>query len=448
MSAIQTGTPALTGTRHASMMQMRSPFVFFLIAVMLPVTAVAQPAQPTPQAPPATQAPPTTQTPPATPSTGFDLDNLPIPSWGRAIIESFDNPLHPVIGGVASGGGLGFGVGYDSPEGDKVYREGQAMYTVRRYWGLEGEVGRRSETKLSQAGVFAMLRDMTRIDFYGIGPDSLEEDRSNFRLQEWVLGARGFFGLNKALRFGGGASFYEPDIGPGESPSVPSIELVFPVSEVPGGFEEVTYGRFRGIAQLVHPVLPGADLVGEPAKYRGEYQVAGEANLSFDPGNHTFYRWEAGVQQRIPGFIPGLKEGQRLTLNAFISSASTTADIPFYMLYTLGGSGGLKDFRPDLLGSDGTRATLRGFHAYRFRDRNLWLAQAEYRIPLFKYIQSTVFVDSGQVAPVVEDLWDDLRTNYGFSLSLVNKGRTLGRVDVGFGGGEGVEAFWSFGIVR
>jgi len=28
----------------------------------------------------------------------------------------------------------------------------------------------------------------------------------------------------------------------------------------------------------------------------------------------------------------------------------------------------------------------------------------------------------------------------------VHKGRTLGRMDVGFGGGEGVQVFWSFGV--
>ena len=411
---------------------MRSIILCLTVALM-PCSARAQ----------ATQTP----TPPAqtTQSTIPDLDWLPIPSWGKAVIESFDNPLHPVVGGVASGGGLGFGVGYQSPEADKVYREGQAMYTLRRYWGLEGEVGRRSESKLSQAGVFAMLRDMKRLDFYGIGPDSLEDNRSDFRLREWVLGTRGYYGPTKGFRLGGSASLYEPDLGPGFGSSVPSIERVFPVSEVPGGFDEVTYGRFRGIAELVHPVI-SPDLVGEPAKYRGEYQVAGEANLSFDGERFTFYRWEAGVQQRIPGFKS--ENGQRLTLNGFISSASTDADIPFYMLYTLGGNGGLKSFRPDLLGSDGTRATLRGFKTYRFRDHNLVLMQAEYRIPLHKYVQSTVYVDAGQVAPRPGDLFDDLRTDYGFSLSLVLKGKTVGRMDVAGGGGEGVQVFWSFGAQR
>jgi outer membrane protein assembly factor BamA len=115
------------------------------------------------------------------------------------------------------------------------------------------------------------------------------------------------------------------------------------------------------------------------------------------------------------------------------------------MLYTLGGSGGLKSFRPDLLGGDGTRATLRGFRNYRFRDRDLVFMQAEYRMPLFQHVHATVFVDSGQVAARTSELFKDLRTTTGFSLSYVRKGKTLGRMDLGFGGGEGVQLFWSFG---
>ena len=90
------------------------------------------------------------------------------------------------------------------------------------------------------------------------------------------------------------------------------------------------------------------------------YQIAVEAVRDHDSGQHNFHRWETEVQQRIPGF----RAGQRLTLHGFLATTNSGADVPFYMLYTLGGSGGLKAFRPDLLGSDGTRATLRSFRNY------------------------------------------------------------------------------------
>jgi hypothetical protein len=231
-----------------------------------------------------------------------------------------------------------------------------------------------------------------------------------------------------------------PDLGRGAHPSVPSIEDVFSESSVPGFSAEPTFGRYRGFAELTYPFVPGPADPEAPESYRGAYQIALEAVRDHDSGQHSFHRWETEVQQRIPGLRPG----QRLTLHGFVSSTNTDADVPFYMLYTLGGSGGLKAFRPDLLGTDGTRATLRGFRSYRFRDRALVLMQAEYRIPIVSQVHATVFVDAGQVAPRPSALFKDLRTGTGFSLGYMHEGKSVARVDVGFGGGEGVHVLWSF----
>jgi hypothetical protein len=67
---------------------------------------------------------------------------------------------------------------------------------------------------------------------------------------------------------------------------------------------------------------------------------------------------------------------------------------------------------------------------------------------LHKYVHTSVFVDAGQVAPRASELFSDLKANTGFSLSFVRKGKAVGRVDVGFGGGEGMHLFWSFGAFQ
>jgi hypothetical protein len=369
------------------------------------------------------------------------IGDLPIPSWGQAIIDSFSKPVHPVIGGVASGGGVGFGVGYDSPENTRWYQEAEAMVTVRRYWSVEGEVGRRSLSKRSSIAAFGIVRDMGRLDFYGIGPGSVFEDRASFGLRETTIGGRGWYQAAPAVRLGGSAALYVPDLSRGRNSAVPFIDEVFDVSTVPGYSAEPTFGKYRGVVELIYPVLNDPDTSDESDRYRGAYQFALEAVRDHDSGRHDFHRREFEVQQRIPGFM----SGQRLTLHGFVASTNAGADVPFYMLYTLGGSGGLKSFRPDMLGTDGTRATLRGFRNFRFRDRNLLLMQAEYRIPLHRYVQSTVFVDAGQVASRTSELFGNLRKSVGFSLGYVRRGRNLGRMDVGFGGGEGVRVFWSIG---
>ena len=382
-----------------------------LCATLLPATAAAQ-------------------------DSGFD--DLPLPSWGQAVLDAFEAPLHPVIGGVASGGGLGFGIGYDSPDDQRWYREAEAIVTVRKYFSMEGEIGRRSDSKRAQLGVFGGVRHMNRLDYFGIGPDTTFDDRSAFRLRETTMGTRGWFHPVAPLRLGGSAAIYNPDLGPGANPSVRSIEEGFAASAVPGFSAEPIFGRYRGFAELLYPIVDPAD---ESNRYRGAYQVAFEAVRDHDTGRHDFRRWETEVRQQIPG----LRSNHLLTLHGLVASTNTDSDVPFYMLYTLGGSGGLKAFRPDLLGADGTQATLRGFRNYRFRDRDLVLLQAEYRIPIVDYVHSTVFIDSGQVAPHTSQLFTAMRTTTGFSLSYVRKGRTLGRMDVGFGGGEGVQLFWSFG---
>ncbi|HKY21578.1 MAG TPA: BamA/TamA family outer membrane protein [Vicinamibacterales bacterium] len=393
--------------------------IFVLSLVLLPQLALAQ----------------------STADAEVSSEKLPIPSWGQGIIDSFSKPLHPVVGGVASGGGVGAGIGYDSPDDTRWYQNAEAMVTVRQYWSLEGEVGRRSITKRSQLGAFAGVRDMRRIDYFGLGPHTAFEDHSVFRLRETSFGARGWHRVTPAIRLGGSAAMYQPDLGSGSHPSVPSIEQVFSESSVPGFSAEPTFGRYRGFAELVYPVLTEAESVDATHRYGATYQVALEAVRDHDSGRYSFHRWETEVQQRIPGIRPG----QRLTLHGFFATTNSNAEVPFYMLYTLGGAGGLKSFRPDLLGTDGTSSTLRGFRSYRFRDRDLVLLQAEYRVPLHRKVQATVFVDSGQVAPRRSELFTQLRTSTGFSLAYLQKGKPLGRVDFGFGGGEGFHVFWTFG---
>jgi hypothetical protein len=376
-----------------------------------------------------------------TPGSSPDFENLPIPSWTKSIADSFSKPLHPVIGGIATGGGVGVGIGYDTPREATWFQNGKAMVTYRRYWSLEGEAGRRSLSKRSQIGAFGAVRDMGRLSFYGLGPDAILGNRAAYRLRETTFGTRGWIRPVSAVRLGASVAAYIPDLGRAGRSSVRSIESVFTDGTIPAFGNEPTFGRYRGFVEFMHPVLDEAEMLEHPSRYRGAYQVAFEEVRDYRTGRYNFHRWETEVQQRIPGFKPG----QRLTLHGFLATTNSNADVPFYLLYTLGGSGGLKTFRPDMLGGDGTRATLRGFRDFRFRDRNAVLMQAEYRIPVHKYVHATVFVDTGQVAPRPSELFSDIRGNTGFSLSYMRKGRTVGRMDVGFGGGEGVRVFWSFG---
>src|SRR5205823_20590 len=104
-------------------------------------------------------------------------------------LDLFGKPLHPILGSVAPGGGIAFGLGYDTPRSQDWFHNASAKATVSRYWAAEAETG--YQTHKSHLGMFAGVRHMNELDFFGIGPDSFREDRSNYRLRETSFGTRG-----------------------------------------------------------------------------------------------------------------------------------------------------------------------------------------------------------------------------------------------------------------
>jgi hypothetical protein len=367
-------------------------------------------------------------------------DALPLANAVQAVFDTFHRPLHPIVGGVAPGGGMGVGIGYNTPKSEDWFHNAEARVTINRYWSVMGETGR--QTQRSRIGIFGQIRHMNRLDFFGIGPDSRRVNRTDFRLRETSTGAKGWIRATPALRVGGIAQIYSPQLGSGQSPGVLSIEQLFTPATVPGFNVDPVFARYRGYAELVYPVLADPDRPdNEYRGYQGTYQLAVESVRDTDAGEHNFHRWETEVQQRFAGFKPG----HRVTVHGLMAVTNQDANVPFYLQYTLGGGGGLSAFRANTIGTDGTTATLRGYQNYRFRDRDIVLMQGEYRVPVHKAVDATVFVDLGQVAPTVSRLFSDWKTGTGFSVSYMRKGAALARLDVGYGSGEGMHFFWSFG---
>jgi outer membrane translocation and assembly module TamA len=163
-----------------------------------------------------------------------------------------------------------------------------------------------------------------------------------------------------------------------------------------------------------------------------------------DTEQFNFRRLDVEAQQVFAGFAAH----HRLTFSGWASTLTADAGqiIPFSLMPTLGGKSAIRSVHEDRLGSDGTDATLRGYRNLRFRDRNLLLLQAEYRVPLWGPIDATVFADAGKVAPTRSDLdLEDLRKDVGFSLSIMKGFSTWARVDVGFGSGEGARVYFTLG---
>jgi len=348
---------------------------------------------------------------------------VPLPPAAKTVLEAFGKPLHPILGSVAPGGGVAVGIGYDTPRDHDWFHNASAKVTVTGFWATEAETG--YQTHQSHIALFGGVRHMSNLGFFGIGPDSTLAKESSYLLRETSYGTRGWLRLRPYLRIGGSAEVYSPKLGSGSD--APSIEKVFAPEDVPGFAADPRFFRYHAYI--------------ETALRRGTYQLAAESVRDRDGGQYTFHRLEAEARQQFPGF----KSGQRLTLHGLIAVTNQGATVPYYLQYTLGGNS-LGAFRLNTIGSDGTRATLRGRTNYRFRDRDIVLMQAEYRVPLREHVDTTVFYDAGQVAGRMPDLFSRVKQGGGFSVSYMQHGATLARLDVGLGGGEGVHVFWTFGM--
>lgn len=344
----------------------------------------------------------------------------------------FGRPLHPVIGTVAPGGSWGAGLGYTAPTRGPWEFDIKGLWTLKNYQLAEavlGYHGRRAELE-----AYGRYRDMNRLDYFGPGPASNLFDRTTFSLRDPVAGAHGKFRIAPWVSLGARVEELWTREGPGER--LPTIAQRF---VEPGIGANSRFGRYQASIDVHLPAAPG-DAFYQGTKSRLTYAIYDHQDAEL----YNFRRVDLEGQQTLAGFAAH----HRLTLSGWASTSTFDPgqDVPYFLRHTLGGKSELRSVHDTRLGSDGTQGTLRGYRDLRFRDRNLLLVQAEYRLPVWGPIDATVFADAGKVTPARRDLdLTDLRRDFGFSLSVMKGWVTPARIDVGFGSGEGTRVFLSLG---
>src|SRR5262249_11924341 len=154
-----------------------------LIALTLLMNTVAHSQTPAPAAP----VPTPFATDPCGQS-GFE-------NWLKCQKKRYDritnkDGFHLVIGSVAPGGGLAGGVGYGHRSNDPNWRTdfvSSARISVKKYWELDANL-RLTKTSSSttaspdlgnlKINVYGLVKDMQRLDYFGLGPESREQDRA------------------------------------------------------------------------------------------------------------------------------------------------------------------------------------------------------------------------------------------------------------------------------
>ncbi|HEX6973755.1 MAG TPA: hypothetical protein VF147_05100 [Vicinamibacterales bacterium] len=361
-------------------------------------------------------------------------------AFGKKVIGLFSKPLHPIVKSVAPGGGFGPGVAYtrDRKTGGPWFFRTEAVVTPYKYWNAEATVQYQNDWLHGEG--YGRAREMGRLDFFGIGTDSSKNERTNYAYTDRSAGAlvsarpRGF----DVLGFGGRVDGLWPDIGQGRNKDVRSIEQVFTEATAPGLDSQPTFAVLSGFVNVNYP---GGNALG---RHGADVQLAFSSYRDLDDGHYDFDRLTLDSQQRLPGF----SDSHLLTLHQYFSATGASDVVPFYLQDTLGGAGFVRRYHEEMLGSDASKATLRGFRDLRFRGPNVLLLQAEYRVKIWGPIDGTVFFDTGAAAVRRSGLsLDRFKSDAGISLSFMTIDATAFRLDVGGGGGEGVRVFFSVGPI-
>ncbi len=333
--------------------------------------------------------------------------------------------FHPRLGRLTTGSGFASGVEFRKErayDGLLDVRAG-ALVSIRHYQKYEFQIGLpRLANEHVFLGFHAKHLNYPQEDFFGFGPRSRAQDRTNFRLE--TTSYLGTAGLRWRRWFSAGlqGGLLNTNVGPGTDSRFPSAELVFSEANTPGLERQPDYLQVGAFGRV--------DYRDEPDNPRsgGHYLVEWNKLNARDGLPFSFWRVETELQQYFPFF-------NRRRVIAFRWKTSLTDPtrgqiVPFYMLPTLGGS-----------------EDLRGFHEFRFRDKNLVVYNLEYRWEAFTGLDMALFGDAGKVFDKRGDFrLSKLEGAYGIGFRFNQAKAVFLRVDIGHSR-EGTRYFFKFGHV-
>ena len=310
-----------------------------------------------------------------------------------------------------------FGVAFDKPltkadpdptTPNKVAFVARGAYSTRGYARVSAGIDTLNlGGRAIDVNAFGQYYEFPQEDYFGVGMDSLESNRTNYLIDVVETGGAVHWRPYK-LDFGGGASYLSPRVGSGTDSRFASTEEVFSPETTPGLGTATDFIKVQASAAFDWRDNPSYPHSG------GRYEVAAAKFDDHDLGQFDFYRVDVHLQHYIP-------LASRYRVLAFRAiGAFTDADggqsVPFYLQPTLGG-----------------HRDLRGFRESRFRDDNTLLLGAEYRWQAWWALDGALFVDAGTVAPSRQDLsLGNMDVSYGVGFRFHSNSALAGRLDLAF----------------
>lgn len=313
-----------------------------------------------------------------------------------------------VVGaGFPAGAGTGAGVTAGRTLANGLWLEVTAAGTTNGYVRADAAIGAR---QLGGSAVDVGLRvrafDHPQEDFFGLGIDSRESDRTSYRLTGVESLAVATWRPAPTVRLDASIGVISPRAGRGTDPGLPTLATVFPADTVPG--------YAAGDDFLRTDVGFSVDRRDSPTHPHDGGRYAARLSDYRDLDATGFRRVELDAQQYVP--LPNRYRLLALHGRAVFTDADAGVDVPFYLQPSIGGA-----------------SLLRGFREFRFQDRQAVTMTAEYRWEAWWALDGALFVDAGTVAPRVDQLRvRDVQVSYGVGLRLHANARFLARLDLAF----------------
>lgn len=328
--------------------------------------------------------------------------------------SGMSNGVFPEFSNMITGSGwISIGPGYRQwMQADRVYIDASSAVSWRGYKMAQG---RFELPKLANGRVIvgsqAMWQDLTQVTYFGAGPDTIADTRSEYRLTSTDLVGYVTVRPREWLSIGMRAGWLgRPTI---DTPSGvfkrgnPSTLAMFPADPAVALGRQPNYTHSEAFV-----VVDTRNSRSHPAG-GGVYRAAVTQYTDHGAGVFSFERYEGEAAH----FLNFFREKLVVAGHAWIAASNTAGSnaVPFYLMPSLGGND-----------------TLRGYTDFRFHDRNFALAQAEVRVALIKHVDVAAFFDAGNVAARVADLNFD-KHDWGVGFRVHTNRATVGRLDVAHG---------------
>jgi outer membrane protein assembly factor BamA len=327
-----------------------------------------------------------------------------------------------VLGGMRSGNGTTFGLGYRRIDlwNERLAFRATARGTPRLAYmfDLQVESPRLNRDRVDLK-LYTKYENSPRMDYYGPGPDSAKSNRSSYRLEDVGSDLEGRIRVWRKFYAGAAGGLYVANTGKGERPDFPSTDEIFRPSQTPGLSQQSRFLRGGGFVEYDWRDNPGGPRSG------GHYYARHLRYSDQQLGLHSFNRLEIGAEQYIPYWNrTRVIAFQSRAIGAWARDGQT---VPFYLQPTLGGN----EF-------------LRGFERYRFYDQSSFQAAVEHRWYVFSNMHAALFFEGGKVAPKVSQLnFHKLEYSGGIGFRFTIQDTVIMRIDNAVSR-EGYRFMWTF----